>query len=367
MPEIAPEDVSDRLERGDDDLLLLDIRHKEGFEEWHIPGSKHIDVYDELKSDPETAAEAFQQLPQNKEIVTVCGVGEVSAVATDVLQDMGYGAKTLVDGMSGWSQVHLVTPVPIETGQLLQVARPGTGCLSYVFISDGEAVVIDPSQYTENYEQLIDEYDATLAAVLETHAHADHISGARSLADAHDVPHYLHPDDRGDLTGLTALEDGQQISIGSTVITVIHTPGHTTGSVTFDIAGEGIITGDTLFLGSVGRPDLEGGDDTAVRARAKTLYESLQRLLDHPDDTFVLPAHDPGSPEPPTTTSLDEVRKWNEVLAKSRENFVEAITANIPETPPNHEQIKRVNIGKETVAVEEAQELELGPNQCAAN
>ena len=367
MPEIAPEDVSDRLVQGDDDLLLLDIRHNEGFEEWHIPGSKHIDVYDELKSDPESAAEAFQQLPQDKEIVTICGVGEVSAVATDVLRDMGYEAKTLVDGMSGWSRVHLTAPVPIEVGQLLQIARPGTGCLSYVLVSDGEAAVIDPSQYTETYEQLVDAHDATLTAVFETHAHADHISGAGTLAESHDVPYYLHPDDGGSLSKITALEDGQEITIGSTTLTVIHTPGHTTGSVTFDIAGEGLITGDTLFLDSVGRPDLESDDDAAIRARARTLYESLQRLLDRSDDMFVLPAHDPGSPEPPTTASLNDVRERNELLTTDRAEFIEATTANIPETPPNHEQIKRVNVGKETVDVEEAQELELGPNQCAAN
>lgn len=367
MATITPETLSDRLEHGDDDLLLLDIRHADAFEEWHIPGSEHIDIYDELTSDPETATDALEYLPETKEIVTVCGVGEVSAIATDVLQDMGYEAKTLVDGMSGWSQVHLVASVPVETGQLLQVARPGTGCLSYVLISDGEAAVIDPSQYTETYEHLVDAHDATLTAILETHAHADHISGARALADAHDVPYYLHPADAGDLTTPTELEEDQTITIGSVAITVIHTPGHTAGSVTFDIGGEGLLTGDTLFLDSVGRPDLEGGNDTAIRARAKTLYESLQRLLDRPDDALVLPAHDPGSPEPPTTAPLTDVRERNEVLATDREAFIETVTANIPETPPNHEQIKRVNVGKETVDAAEAQELELGPNQCAAN
>lgn len=367
MATITPETLSDRLEHGDDDLLLLDIRHADAFEEWHISGSEHIDIYDELTSDPETATDALEHLPEEKEIVTVCGVGEVSAIATDVLQDLGYEATTLVDGMSGWGRVHLVAPIPVETGQLLQVTRPGTGCLSYVVIADGEAAIIDPSQYTEHYENLVDAHDATLAAVLETHTHADHISGARALADVHNVPYYLHPADAGDLTTPTELEEGQTITIGSVPIDVIHTPGHTAGSVTFDVSGEGLLTGDTLFLESVGRPDLEGGNDTAIQARANTLYDSLQRLLDRPDDAFVLPAHDPGSPEPPTTAPLTDVYERNELLATDREEFIETVTANIPETPPNHEQIKRVNVGKETVDAAEAQELELGPNQCAAN
>lgn len=367
MATITPETLSDRLEHGDDGLLLLDIRHADAFEEWHIPGSEHIDIYDELTSEPETTTDALEQLPETKEIVTVCGVGEVSAIATDVLRNMGYEATTLVDGMRGWSRVHLVAPIPVETGQLLQVARPGTGCLSYVVLADDEAAIIDPSQYTETYEDLVDAHDATLTVVLETHAHADHISGARALADAHDVPYYLHPDDAGDLTTPTALEDGQEIMISSVPIDVIHTPGHTAGSVTFDVGGEGLLTGDTLFLESVGRPDLDGGDDTAVQARANTLYDSLQRLLDQSDDAFVLPAHDSGSPEPPTTATLNDVRTRNTVLAKDRDAFIETVTANIPETPPNHEQIKRVNVGKESVDAAEAQDLELGPNQCAAN
>jgi glyoxylase-like metal-dependent hydrolase (beta-lactamase superfamily II)/rhodanese-related sulfurtransferase len=367
MATITPETLSARLEQGDSDLLLLDIRHTDVFEEWHIPGSTNIDVYDALTSDPETTPEAFDHLPQNKEIVTVCGVGEVSDIATDVLQDMGYEAKTLIDGMSGWSRVHLVAPVSIGTGQLFQVARPGTGCLSYVLISDDEAAVIDPSQYTENYEHLIDAHDATLTAVIETHAHADHISGARALAVAHDAPYYLHPADAGDLPDLTALEDGQTLTIGAVTIDILHTPGHTAGSVTFDVGGEGLLTGDTLFLDSVGRPDLEGGDETAIRGRAKTLYESLQRVLDRPDDALVLPAHDPGSPDPPTTAPLTDVRGRNDPLATTQAAFIETITANIPETPPNHEQIKRGNVGTETVDTEKAQELELGPNQCAAN
>ena len=148
MSEITPEAVSNRLRRGDDELVLLDIRHTDGFEEWHIPGSEHIDVYDELKSDPQSATDALGALPRDREIVTVCGVGKASARATDVLQKMGYEAKTLIDGMRGWGRVHRTATIPIDDARLIQVARPGTGCLSYVLISEGDAILVDPSQYT---------------------------------------------------------------------------------------------------------------------------------------------------------------------------------------------------------------------------
>ncbi|WP_227357650.1 MBL fold metallo-hydrolase [Haladaptatus salinisoli] len=368
MAELAPEDLADRLEDGDSQPLILDIRHEDEFESWHIPDSVNIDVYDTLKESPEQAQSALETLPQDKEIVTVCAAGAVSDTATTVLTDLGYEASTLEEGMRGWSRVHLAAELP-TTGpeQLLQVARPGTGCLSYVLIDDGEAVVVDPSQYTQNYLDLIDAHGATLTAVLETHAHADHISGAQELAETHDIPHYLHRADAGALTSITTLTDGQVLSIGSFEIEAIHTPGHTEGSVTFNVDGETLLTGDTLFLESVGRPDLEGGNEEAIRGRTQTLFNSLQRILGQSDDLLVLPAHDPGAPEPPTTASLHDVREHNEVLEYDQEGFVEAITANIPETPPNHEQIKRVNTGKENVEDEEARQLELGPNQCAAN
>lgn len=367
MPSISPETVAERQRRGEEGLLLLDIRHADEFDDWHMPNSQNIAVYDALKEDPDEVTDAFHDLPEDKEIVTVCGVGAVSATATDVLLDMGYDAKTLEHGLKGWSRVHHAAPVSIDIpGTLLQIARPGTGCLSYVLISAGEAAVIDPSQFIEKYEWHLDEQNATLTAVLETHAHADHISGATTLAATHAVPHYLHSDDIGALDETTPIDDRDELEVGDVTINVVHTPGHTTGSVTFTIQDKALLTGDTLFLDSVGRPDLDGGTDEDIRRRAGTLFDSLQRLLEHSADVLVAPAHDPDAPVPPTTAPLQTVRDRNNLLAKNRATFIDTITASIPETPPNHDRIKRVNIGRETIDADEAQSLELGPNRCAA-
>lgn len=368
MSEITPEELEDQLTRENEDLYILDIRHTDEYEDWHIPTSENIDVYDELQDDTEAAKDALSQIPVDDEVVTVCAAGVISETATDILQEMDYNAKTLANGLNGWSRVHRSAPLDIASdGRLIQVARPGTGCLSYVLLSNGEAAVIDPSQYTDHYEDLIAEHEATLTAVLETHAHADHISGARALAEAHNVPYYLHPVDAGELSSTVGVEDGQELMIGAVSIKSLHTPGHTEGSVTFDVGAKALLTGDTLFLESVGRPDLEGGNDAAVRERAGVLYDSLQRLLNRPSDALVVPAHDPGAPDPPMTASLSEVQAQNELLAHDRDTFIDAITADIPETPPNHEQIKRVNVGEEIVEADEARQLKLGPNQCAAN
>ena len=366
MPEITPEALARRL-GSDGDVFLLDIRHGDAFEQWHISGSVNVDVYDELAEVPETARPALEGLPRDEEIVTVCGAGKLSAVATDLLVGMGYDARTLVDGMQGWGRVHVAGTVPVDGATLVQVARPGTGCLSYVAVSDGEAVMVDPSQYTDEYEAVLEGYDATLTAVVETHAHADHVSGASDLADAHGVPHYLHPADSGALSDTTAIEDGDTVGFGTAALTVVHTPGHTAGSVTLDLGGEALLTGDTLFLESVGRPDLEGGDGRAVEQRARTLYESVKRLLERPGIAFVLPAHDPGAPTPPTGSSLAGLGDRNPLLDATEAEFVRQITEDVSETPANHELIKRANVGETRLKDTNAEQLELGPNQCAAN
>lgn len=369
MCEIAPAALSDRLQADSDDVLVIDIRNKDEFDDWHIPGSENVPVYDELKENPEKAAQVLSDVTKDKKIVTVCAAGVLSHKATDSLRERGYDAKTLVDGMNGWSRVHRSAPVETElTGTLVQVARPGKGCLSHVLISDGDAAVFDPSQYLDKYEAILDEHNAELVGVFDTHAHADHVSGAAALAERHGAPYYLHPKDALALD-VTPLEDGQIVMVGGLDIEVIHTPGHSEGSVSFDIDGAALITGDTLFHRSVGRVELgveAGIEDSDAEQNAATLYQSLQRLLDRPDDAIVLPAHDPGSPEPPVTVTLEEVKERNEDLGRDREEFVKELAADIPDHPPNFERVKRANVGQESVPADDLADLELGPNNCAA-
>ena len=369
MQEISPDELSEQLQNSDGDPLVLDIRHKEDFEEWHIPGSINIDVYDELTEGSEQAKEALSGLSDNEQIVTVCAAGVVSETATEVLRELGYDAVTLTDGMNGWSRVHRHAEVPADLdGTFIQVARPGKGCLSHVLISEGEAAVFDPSHYLDEYEAILDEYSAELIGVFDTHAHADHVSGAAELADRHGVPYFLHSKDALAIDA-TPLEDEQTVTVGSLDIEVIHTPGHSEGSVSFDVAGAALLTGDTLFHDSVGRVELgveAGIEDADVERNAATLYESLQRLLDRPDDTVVLPAHDPGSPEPPVTATLGEITAQNDDFSRDREDFIAELASDIPDHPPNFERVKRTNVGQESVPADELAELELGPNNCAA-
>lgn len=369
MTDVDPDELSARLQADDDDVLVVDVRHESDYEEWHIPGSVNVDVYDELQEDTETAKDELADLPAEKEVVTVCAAGVVAETAADTLEEMGYDAATLADGMNGWSRVHRSAPVETDLdGTLVQVARPGKGCLSHVLVSEGEAAVFDPSHYLDEYDAILEEYDADLVGVFDTHAHADHVSGGAELAERHDAPYYLHPKDALAIDA-TPIEDGATVDVGAVGVDVIHTPGHSEGSVSFDLAGEALLTGDTLFHESVGRVELgveAGIEDADVAGNAATLYESLQRLLDRPDDALVLPAHDPGSPEPPVTATLADVRARNADLDRDREAFVETLASDIPDHPPNFERVKRTNVGQEDVPDDELSEIELGPNRCAA-
>lgn len=368
MTELTPDELSDQLQ-GDDAPLVVDIRNEKEYEEWHIPGSENVPVYDELTDSPQAAAEALSALPQEREIVTVCAAGVLSQTATDLLREMGHDAKTLIDGMNGWSRVHAHSPLDVDVrGTLVQVARPGKGCLSYVLVSDGEAVVFDPSQYSTEYERIVEEYNATLVGVFDTHAHADHVSGGRTLAERNGVAYHLHPADAEAVDALP-VRDGDTVTVGDVDIEVVHTPGHSPGGVTYDIGGEALLTGDTLFHGSVGRVELgveAGLEDTDVESNAETLFESLQRLRSRDGDPLVLPAHDPGSPDPPVTAIVSEVERTNEDLQRDREAFVEKLASDVPDHPPNFQRVKSVNSGLESVADEEGESLELGPNRCAA-
>jgi glyoxylase-like metal-dependent hydrolase (beta-lactamase superfamily II) len=369
MPDITADELSERLQTDSDPPLVVDIRNEDEFEDWHIPGSVNVPVYGDLQTDPDAAKASLSDLPDDAEVATVCAAGVVSETATELLREMGYDAKTLVDGMNGWSRVHRSAPVEADIdGRLVQVTRPGKGCLSYVLVSGGAAAVFDPSQYTDEYDAVLDKYDAELVGVFDTHAHADHVSGGRTLADRHGVGYYLHPDDAASVDA-TPVVDEDTFEVGAVEVTVIHTPGHSPGGVTYAVDGEALLTGDTLFHDSVGRVELgveAGIEETNVTDNADTLYGSLQRLGAQDGDPLVLPAHDPGSPEPPVVARLNEVAERNDDLGRPREEFVAELASDIPEHPPNFRRVKRINVGTETADDEELSTLERGPNRCAA-
>ena len=360
---MTPEEVAARRE--DDDLFVLDVRNEGDYEEWHVEGSHNVPIYDQLLDGNFTGLEtSLDEIPKDKEIVVVCVGGITSADAAEFLREHGHDAKTMESGMNGWGRVHVTYETDVDG--VTQIVRPGTGCVSYLVHDDGEGVVVDPSLYVDEYREVADERDVDIIGALDTHAHADHVSGGRAMTDELDVPYYLNPIDAGELDGYTAIEDGDTISVGDCILEVMHTPGHTPGSVSL-AWNNAVLSGDTLFIDSVGRPDLEGSDETDVREAAAELFDSLERLAELPGETIVLPGHFSDEDIRPVATSLDQLEEDNELFRMDdREEFIETIVESLSDEPANYNQIKAINWGKEPLT-SEASDLELGPNNCAAN
>jgi len=245
------------------------------------------------------------------------------------------------------------------------VRRVGKGCLSYMLDSQGQAVVVDPALAPAVFEAIADERGWTITHVLETHLRADHVSRARPLAEATGASHLLPADEPADFDH-DPVADGDLVEIGDVTIEAYETPGHTPGSVTYRVGDESLLTGDTLFVNAVGRPDLEA--DGRERERARALHASLQRLLDRPGDALVLPAHaDRPLPFDGTIEGarLGKLPDRIELLGLDEDAFVDAILDRLPETPANHDTIVDHNQRAEWPRTE-ISELEAGANRCAA-
>ena len=223
------------------------------------------------------------------------------------------------------------------------------GCLaqaSYMIGSDGEAAVVDPRRDVDEYLAEARAQGLAIRHVIETHLHADFVSGHSELAEATGARIYIS-EKAGAKFPHVAVREGMEIAFGEVVLRFLETPGHTPESVcilVFDRAKstevpQAVLTGDTLFIGDVGRPDLHGATITPQQA-AGMLYDSLhQKLLTLPDSVAVYPAHGAGSLcgrniSSETSSTIGQQRQFNYALRPMpREEFVEMMTVDLPEAP----------------------------------
>jgi len=230
------------------------------------------------------------------------------------------------------------------------------GCASYLLGCGtlGKCAVVDArTDDVQAYATFAESKGMRITHVIDTHVHADHRSGARELAGVVGAAYCLH--ESADVAfPFTALRDDQEVELGNTRLRVLHTPGHSPESIC--LLGTDLrrgtdpwflLTGDTLFVGAVGRPDLPG----RARENAALLYASIHdKLLPLPDDIEIYPGHFSGSvcgaglSGKPTSTLAFE-RRWNPMLAMDREAFVNAL-ADVPPKPAAMEEILAANRGR---------------------
>jgi len=347
-------------------VTVLDIRTPEDRAQWFIPGSIHVNAYDALKGgDPEVLKGV--DLPRGRPVVTICNAGKVSQIAAERLHEHGVEAFPLAGGMKSWSLAWNTAEAELQEATVVQVRRTGKGCLSYIVGSASEAVVIDASVEPSVYLRLAAEHGWTIRYVIDTHVHADHLSRSRALATASGATLLLPPQNRVAFA-FTPVKDGQAIEFGRSRITAISAPGHTMESTCYYLDGQALFTGDTLFISSVGRPDLHASPDE-TRERARLLYRSLRRLLDLPSDTLVFPGHasePPAFDRKPIAERLGQVSTTIAGWLRSEDDFLDGILDRIPPTPPNYLRIVELNEAG-TMPEGDASELEAGANRCAVS
>jgi hydroxyacylglutathione hydrolase len=231
-----------------------------------------------------------------------------------------------------------------------------TGCLSeaaYYIESEGEAAIIDPLRDIEEYLVLAKERKASIKYIFETHFHADFVSGHLDLAQASGAPIIYGPETETSFPIYRA-KDGEVFKLGELTIEVLHTPGHTVESSCYLLREDNgkpyaIFTGDTLFVGDVGRPDLSSGN-LSQEELASLLFDSLQeKIKPLPDNVIIYPAHGAGSScgkniGPDTYSTLGDERKSNyALLAESREEFIKAVTDGLNAPPQYFAVNARIN------------------------
>ncbi|ARI75800.1 MBL fold metallo-hydrolase [Halobacillus mangrovi] len=356
-----------------EELFLLDVRTEDDFNDWKIEGKnfEYLNIpYFELLDGVE---EIMDQLPSDKEIVVACAKGGSSQMVAEMLNDEGVtNVYSLEGGMKAWSE-HL-EPIKVsdlnDGGELYQFVRIGKGCLSYMVTSNGEAAIIDSTRMIDAYTDFAEKLGVNITHVFDTHLHADHISGGRKIAEATGATYWLPPKDAGEVTfDYQPLEDGEKVTIGNTTIDInaLYSPGHTIGSTSFVVDDQFLMSGDILFVDSIGRPDLAGKAEDWVMDLRETLYTRYKELS---DELVVLPAHfmimDEMNEDGTVAEKLGTLFEKNHGLnIDDQDEFRKMVTENLPPQPNAYQEIRETNMGKITPDNEKQREMEIGPNRCA--
>ncbi|RKD25654.1 hypothetical protein BEP19_01550 [Ammoniphilus oxalaticus] len=355
-----------------EELFILDVRNRADFEEWKIEGPSiemlNIPYFELLDG----VDDVLPLIPPNKKTLVVCAIeGSSMFIAEQLVAAGRKDVFYLAGGMRAWSeQIESALILADEKWQVYQMIRVGKGCLSYLVISGTEALVIDPARQTEVYQEVANKAGARITHVVDSHLHADHISGGKRLADETGANYYLMKSE-GAVFEHLPFEEHQQIQFADVTLQVlaVKTPGHTPGSVSFLINDALLFSGDTLFVSGLGRPDLGG----KVKEWAKDLYGTVyDKLANMADEVIVLPGHAGNLHEEMNQAGyigapLGQIREQNEqMMNKSEAEFIEAIVgAAETATPPNFKEIIAINRGQIHVSPEQEQQLEIGPNRCA--
>ncbi|MBI3325335.1 MAG: MBL fold metallo-hydrolase, partial [Nitrospinae bacterium] len=234
--EITVEALYDEMREGGP-LFILDVRNEDEFASWRIEGlhpiaTVNVPYFAFLEDETGSLA----KVPREGTVTVVCAKGGSSAFVAAMLTQEGIRARNLQGGILAWGDLYVATSVSPPRAPrtiFLQVNRLGKRCLSYFIASDGAALVVDPTRHIAWYTSLAEQHHARMTRVIDTHLHADHLSGGPALARLLGIPYHIRLDDAwGAEFAPASLEDGTRLPLGASIVEVLamHTPGHTPGS-----------------------------------------------------------------------------------------------------------------------------------------
>lgn len=357
-------------------MLVLDVRNEDDFNRFNVEGPFPFDMVNVPYFDfMEEEDASVQKVSREKPVKVVCAKEGSAQYVGEILVNNGFeDVAYLSGGIKTWG--NLLAPKRINLGSepyaLFQFIRPGKASCSYGLLYKGEMVVFDPSRNFEFYESVAISQNAKIVKTFETHLQADYISGSKQIANKTGADIFAHEADFKDATFIySTINDGEIFTIGENgpEIKVLHSPGHTPGSTSYIIDDKYLISGDTVFIQSVGRPDLGG----KTEAWSEMLFDTLtNKIMDLSGDLNVLPGHymdwSEANSDLVFSDKLAEVIAYNENVyhMDSPKIFTQYIKDNMRKSPEVYGEIRKVNTGWLDVEIDEADTMDLGKNECAA-
>jgi glyoxylase-like metal-dependent hydrolase (beta-lactamase superfamily II)/rhodanese-related sulfurtransferase len=371
-------DLFQWIKSNDQDYFLLDVRSESDFGRFKVEGPNpvrmknvpYIDFSDEEEE------ESVAQVPRDKKIKVVCAKEGSARFVGEVLINHGFkDVAYLEGGIKTWG--NLLVPMRVDQGtsdyQLYQFVRPAKASCSYGLIYKDEMMIFDPTKESDFYRSFASENGCRIVRTFETHLQADYISGSPAIARETGADLMANENDfNGAAFSYQAVQDlaVYHFSDGGAAVKVVHTPGHTPGSTSYVIDDRYMISGDTVFLVSIGRPDLGG----KVEEWSRHLFDTLGNKVGQMDPKLVvLPGHFMSWEEADADLifqdTLDAIKEKNRTIfdIESPDQFVQFIKDNMREQPEVYAKIRQVNAGRLDVDLDEQNIMDLGKNECAAS